>query len=320
MAKVVYSADDLPEGQRLDYWQSAISEAFVRLDCTDEPEIPFRGRLASATAGDVVFSHVDTVAQDVHRTHKLIRGDDAEVFLISFQLRGQGLVRQDGREAALKAGDFVLYDSTRPYSLHFGDSFEQLVIHMPRGTLASRVGRCDALTALAVDEGVALGRLASDFATGLAPLLHSLDREPAQKLGRIALDLVSVAFSSLAGQNPLAQGWAGEGVLRRAKELMESRLHESGLSTSALATALGLSPRRLQEVFALEGTTPTAWLWERRLQRARRLLRDPASASASISDVAFACGFSSSAHFSHRFRARFDVSPRQWRHETAPPP
>ena len=313
MPKVVYSADDLPENQRLDYWQNAISESFVRLDCLDLPDTPFRGRVASSMAGQVVFSHVDTVAQDVHRTPKLIRGDDAAVFLISFQVKGRGVIAQDGRQAVLNAGDFALYDSTRPYSLHFDADFEQLVLHMPRALLAARLGRCEALTARRVGARVALAGLASDFVVKLVPLLNRAEAQPAEKLGRIALDLVSVAFSAMAERDPLAQGWAAEGILRRAKELVEARLHEDDLSTPALAADLGISPRRLQEAFASEGTSPTAWLWKRRLERARDMLSDPASAATSISEVAFACGFRDSAHFSHRFRARFEVSPREWR-------
>uniref|UniRef100_UPI003F21D7B3 helix-turn-helix domain-containing protein n=1 Tax=Rhizobium sp. F40D2 TaxID=3453141 RepID=UPI003F21D7B3 len=42
-------------------------------------------------------------------------------------------------------------------------------------------------------------------------------------------------------------------------------------------------------------------------------LREAGGHSGEISEIAFALGFSSSAHFSRAFRARYAVSPSQWR-------
>ncbi|EPC00200.1 hypothetical protein L861_06825 [Litchfieldella anticariensis FP35 = DSM 16096] len=61
---------------------------------------------------------------------------------------------------------------------------------------------------------------------------------------------------------------------------------------------------------ALTGRAPHAWLIERRLARARQLMCDT---RASLTDVAQACGFADSAHFSRVFRAHHGASPRQWR-------
>ncbi|MBL8942370.1 MAG: helix-turn-helix domain-containing protein [Myxococcales bacterium] len=50
-----------------------------------------------------------------------------------------------------------------------------------------------------------------------------------------------------------------------------------------------------------------------RLDRCRAQLLDPAHAHRSISEIAFALGFTSAAHFSRAFRARFGRSPRTLR-------
>ena len=81
--------------------------------------------------------------------------------------RGIGIIAQDGREARLMPGDFACYDSTRPYTLNFDSSFEQLVLHMPFGArinrafgLALRKRFCRSfnfeLQAAATDDGVIL--------------------------------------------------------------------------------------------------------------------------------------------------------------------
>ena len=61
---------------------------------------------------------------------------------------------------------------------------------------------------------------------------------------------------------------------------------------------------------ALTGQSPHAWLVARRLGRARGLMRE---STASLTEIALACGFADAAHFSRVFRSRHGCSPRQWR-------
>ena len=47
--------------------------------------------------------------------------------------------------------------------------------------------------------------------------------------------------------------------------------------------------------------------------QAAELLAMPEASHRSITEIAFACGFNDSAHFSRAFAARFDTTPSQWR-------
>ena len=60
----------------------------------------------------------------------------------------------------------------------------------------------------------------------------------------------------------------------------------------------------------LEGTTPDAFVLERRLARARELL---ARTDLSLSEVAFAMGFADQSHFTRRVRQMVGVSPGRFR-------
>jgi AraC-like DNA-binding protein len=84
------------------------------------------------------------------------------------------------------------------------------------------------------------------------------------------------------------------------------------LDIVALARASGFSrsyfDRSFQQAF---GLTPTAFLWEQRLQMAaRKLDTDPFMA---VAMIATACGFKSHSHLSRLFRQRFGMTPKQWR-------
>ncbi|MFC2968834.1 GlxA family transcriptional regulator [Acidimangrovimonas pyrenivorans] len=87
---------------------------------------------------------------------------------------------------------------------------------------------------------------------------------------------------------------------------MEARLDEPE-PAGAVARAIGLSPRRLEMLFAEAlGMSPAAYGLNLRLQAARRLVTDTRH---SLQEVALRTGFSSQSAFSRAFRRRFGQSP-----------
>jgi len=96
---------------------------------------------------------------------------------------------------------------------------------------------------------------------------------------------------------------------RRALELIDSRL-ASDLSVAEMARHCALSPSRFRVAFRnTTGVTPHRWLTERRVDRAKSLLRGPAS----LVQVALECGFADQSHFTHVFTGLVGVSPGEWR-------
>jgi transcriptional regulator GlxA family with amidase domain len=91
---------------------------------------------------------------------------------------------------------------------------------------------------------------------------------------------------------------------------MEARLDDPQ-PMPALAQALGLSPRRLEQLFRQNlGLTPAAYALTMRLQAARRLITDTRHP---LAEVALRCGFTSPATLSRAFRAQFGQAPGQLR-------
>ena len=96
-----------------------------------------------------------------------------------------------------------------------------------------------------------------------------------------------------------------EGLLE-ALQIMESHIDDP-LTTLQLAAAIKLSRRQLERLFQKYlGTSPAKYYLQLRLARAHQLLRQ---SNASILNIAVACGFSSSTHFSHSFKDYYGVSP-----------
>lgn len=96
----------------------------------------------------------------------------------------------------------------------------------------------------------------------------------------------------------------------RVSELMEVAV-DGSISIGDIAQLMELSPPTLTRNFrATFGVTPTEFLLDIRLNRAREALLN---SDASISEIAYDCGFSSQAHFTTRFSQAFGMPPGQFR-------
>lgn len=91
---------------------------------------------------------------------------------------------------------------------------------------------------------------------------------------------------------------------------IESQL-DSPETAAEIAKNLGLSPRRLEQLFqAALGLTPAVYALTLRLQAARRMITDTRHP---LTDVALRCGFSSASSLSRAFRRQYGLPPNRLR-------
>ncbi len=103
--------------------------------------------------------------------------------------------------------------------------------------------------------------------------------------------------------------------ITRFKEVIEARLEDSDVSVEDLAADMNLSRVQLyRKVKSLSGRSPVELLRTARLNRAYQLLL---SSDKSVSEVAYAVGFSAPSYFTKCFRDEFGVSPSEVSNETA---
>lgn len=95
---------------------------------------------------------------------------------------------------------------------------------------------------------------------------------------------------------------------------MESNIEEP-ISPARLALDAGMSPRQLERLFATYlGRSPKRYYMEIRLERAHNLL---VQTDLSLIEIALACGFGSTAHFSKCYRASYGATPHRLRNTAA---
>jgi AraC family transcriptional regulator len=98
--------------------------------------------------------------------------------------------------------------------------------------------------------------------------------------------------------------------LRLARDTIDAHL-DAGISLAQIARDCGLSVSHFARAFTCStGIPPHRWLTQRRVDRAKDLMR---ATNTSLAQVAVACGFSDQSHFTRVFAQVTGTTPRQWR-------
>lgn len=309
--KTYLDTSNVSSRDRLGFWRQALCDSFVELECGSNMPTEFNGSIASRTMGEIQFSNVKATRHFVSRTRSTIAKSGKDCFLLSLQTEGTGILEQDGRIANLQPGDFVLYDTARPYDLRFDGPSNHIVLRLPRRVVSGRLADPERFTASRVDGNSAIGRLTS---TIIRQMYDSMDELPETSINRLhatMVDLTATALVEQAGANIQGSEWQVM-LRRRVLNYIDANLSDPRLSCATVAAANGISERYLRKVFE-ESVSLSEWIWTRRLDQAKRDLSDPLLAHLGITAIGYDVGFKDSAHFSRAFKTKFGVTPSQYR-------
>src|SRR4051794_4343757 len=227
----VLSTEGVAEAERFELWRDLICGVFVQLDC--EPVAgavpgPFAGRITARELGPIRVSEVVTSAQRVVRSPRQIAQAREDDVLVSLQLTQECTISQDGRTATIGAGDFALYDSARPYTLHMERPFRQLVWQLPRTMLLDRAPALREHTAVRVAGASGVGAVVSAFLPARAGRLDELSPAETTQLVGLVADLLASGLGSAAGAG-VEPSSAAQLHLQRAKAHIDRCLADPGL-------------------------------------------------------------------------------------------
>lgn len=299
-----YRTATRPPYERFAYWREAICETYVDLSCEGQAT-GFGGAIDLHQLGEARLSRVDAAAQIVRRDARCIARDREPTFLLSIQVAGRGLIEQDGRGAVLEPGDAALYASYEPYALTFAHAFGQIVVQVPREALLTRVPGADLLTGRRIRASMA-GRCFLALETGLRTQGPS-DPVHRASYDDVALDLVASDLQSLDGATrlPVAATWA------RIQRELAAVADRTDVTRETIASRLGMSVRRVNEVLATRGGSICRDLERVRLEGARAdILRH--GGRVRMADLAARWGFASPAAFSRAHRRVHDETPSEF--------
>lgn len=134
------------------------------------------------------------------------------------------------------------------------------------------------------------------------------------RLAAALMDLLIVALAERLGRAArLAPSTQRRALLASVRGFIDQRLADPELSPGAIAAAHHISLRYLHKLFEAQPTTVSGWIRQRRLERCRRDLLDPALADWPVSAIAARWGLVDAAHFSRLFRAAYGLPPTEYR-------
>lgn len=151
-------------------------------------------------------------------------------------------------------------------------------------------------------------RLLEDVREALDGNLHAAS----VAAGRLAALLASGAPQHACSVQ--ARGGLAPWQMRAVRKHIEDRL-ESQVRVSDLAKLVSLSASYFSRAFKDSfGAPPHAYIVRMRVERAQSLML---TTSASLSQIAYACGLADQAHLCRCFRQATGTTPRVWRHRNA---
>ena len=253
-------------------------------------------QLDSPVGSDILF------VSDRRRPH-IARNNSSE-FIVSIWLGGENNLNTLGRTHSGQAGDFTVTSTDNPFCVHVPNRGRACNLSLP--TSWDRIGDT---------------RLENTFGNmypgsnrrhnGLVDYArHLLSRPNALALPDASEKLYDVIALAL---NPRAKSEHQSGLLA----LMHNHINTHGaspdLSPAKVAATFDISVRYLHRLFATCDTSFTEYLIEQRLAQARHMLADPRHQHQKILAIAYDCGFRNINHFGLRFRARYGITPSEFR-------
>jgi AraC-like DNA-binding protein len=315
-ATVRFSTDDLPEKDRVAMWREQFGYAGFGVDIEPAEDRLFQSAIASRHLPGLSLVLGTMSPARISRTHKFLAdGNDDLTLVVNFT--GAATLSARGREVVLRERDAVLVSGNEVTTFERFSPGRTFSLRIPRSILSPLVTDIDD----AVMRHVTRQSEALKLLIGYSSTL--LDDGPTTSgLRRLVVSHIHDLIALTLGATRDAAGAAQDlGVraarLSAAKTYIVENSGRRDLSIGTVAAHLGVSPRYLQMLFEMDGSTFSAFLLNLRLTRAHRMLCTPQFDRRAVGAIAYDVGFGDLSYFNRCFRRIYGLTPSDIREATA---
>jgi len=310
-----YSTANVPRATRAAYWNSVYATRLAHVTFNPVDPTDFEAELRMGSIGPLGIARITSKPTDIERNRAHISRGGARLFSFLLLARGSGVFEHCGHAAALRPGDFTLCDNAAPHRLHSVDSTELIVLRVTPEVMREHLPNPELWCGM---------RLPGDsmFASAAGNMVRDVCRRvdagvPDRYARTVAANLLDVLATSM-GVTFDVPGSATSVVARRiqAQRHVEMHLRDPELAPPAVARALHISPRYLRMLFEGERESIACYILRRRLEECARALANPLQQGRTITEIAFANGFNSAAHFTRTFREQYGTTPSGFRRQS----
>lgn len=303
--------------ERFDSFRALVDEVFCPMEIDSQRRVrdAFDGRVDAVDLGNVKLVRVSTNPLRVRRRPQDIARIASSPYLVKFQLKGESLWVQRGRQVHARPGDFVIASTAEPYSLTFLGDYEMPVMVVPDAIMRRLTPDPDQFLGRRMAAEDADCGLLSSFIAQVVARMNQLSAPMVHRIEANVLDLLGAVLSARARAGALTR----EQLLGQVKVYIDAHLHDRGLGPTAIAAAFGISTRSVHMLFEAEPMTVGRYIRAQRIAACRRTLESEEPARASLTDVALQWGFYDLSHMTRCFRDEYGEPPRRYlllkRHE-----
>lgn len=296
-------------------WRDTVARSLLHFDFDfDEPN-SFTGAVSSRPFADLEFITMACGRHAAHRDASIISQSHRPEYLLTLQLSGEFRLTQDDRTAVLRPGQFAFYDSTRPASVASSDDYRSLCLKFPKKLVAASGEGLDELTATRLEADAGLAPSVWALLSTLSETVDSVSN--ANRYSTVA-GVMNLVGAMLTGQAAAAEATppaaSRENLLHRIYGFMDEHLGDPDLGPREVAAAHFISVRYLHSLFQDSGASVAAWIRDRRVERCRIDLADPALLNVPAAAIAQRWGFKTASHFGQIFKAATGLTPADYRH------
>ncbi|MET7728248.1 helix-turn-helix domain-containing protein [Streptomyces mirabilis] len=315
--ETVLRTEELPVADRFEWWCELTARALIPTVFTSNYADDFRAVVRTLELGTAQVSVLSYPSLRSRRTSVMVRRSDPELYQLALTLRGGQGLSHCGREALVKAGDLVLYDTSHPFdawAFPDGSTAEVIIVHVPRAALALPAAKVDRLLAVPLPGGTGMGALLAQFLTRLAAESASYGPQDTGRLGGVTVDLITAFLAHhLDTEDSVPAESRQQALMVSIYSFVERNLGDPRLSPAVVAAAHHISVRQLHRLFQHYGITVAAFIRQQRLECARRDLAEPLLRVRPVHAIAARWGFPRPADFTRAFRTAYGVPPSEYR-------
>lgn len=305
MAEDLWTTAGVAEGPLRHFWRDCMQRAMPGFDV--ETGSAFSGTVRRRLIGRLQINRI-TVGGilNLRRTSAEVARCEQQRFVLLRIRSGQGWLRHAGAEIPLQSDDCVLLDTREPQELSLESGADTLWFHLPVEWVERHMPDPQAAV------GVVLGKQ-QPWVDGLRDVMESIHRDQEAVSPFLLSENLCTALALAAEAIEVRSTRHVRKTFISLQRTLAELAFTCNVTAGEIALAHGISLRYLHAIYSANGTSCGRELIRVRLERARRLLLDPAEQDRSIDDIAWQCGFSEASHFRRRFRTFFGVPPSAMR-------
>ncbi|QEE42391.1 MULTISPECIES: helix-turn-helix domain-containing protein [unclassified Methylobacterium] len=312
--QTIFSTDGMRPKDRFRRWKDVCEDRIVPMEQSCLGDESFEAQIDGTSVGGLDFSKFSLRNLKASTTPRTLRHENhrTDHLFVSMVLSGTVRSDQNDRSSTDRAGDFAVRDTNTPWTIEHSGHSEVLAIAIPRQRLEAALGPARIFAGLTVDGRQPVTILVRSFLSNLLREGDRLSAHSAERMVGVGIDLIVACLADRLAQE-VPRPMYGTVVVQRARAFIEANLSDPSLDPPLIAAAIGVSLRRLQELFHERGQHISDCIWQRRIETAAKRLADPGCAHLSIGALAYSCGFANQSHFSRRFKEYHSMAPSEYR-------